>query len=541
VGIKEQDLTGSHRIKDRGYLVLNPDKGKIGTGDSATIIQYPEGAYQQVALCDNKILDITRPNALIYQTDTAPGTSGSPVFNDQWQVIALHSAGVGKKNAADDYIDKNGNKIPVVNGTIDSTQIIWISNTGIRISSLMEAIRADTSINNNPLIQDLFAPSYTDNKRNIQSMALPETIIHQNTNTPAVSIATDTVQPNVTININIGGATPKSIVVSLQQQPHPPAAQVQIATPDIFDEAYESKINAEANADYAACLGFDENFMGFKTPIPALNRQLRRQVACLKENSNAYILKYDHYSTIFHSIRRVPVVSMINVEGNPNERQDKTTRQDNWLRDNRIDLDIQLNDNYYSKSGFDKGHLSRREDAKWGNTPEEAEVAAQMTCRYTNACPQVPELNRAIMGYHGLWGTLEQIVLEKGVTKETGKSSKICVYNGPIFVDTDPTYKGVQVAMRFFKIIVWRNGKNKKKATAFVLSQEDLVGGIQFEELQFDKEFIEHQCSIAYIEKLTGLTFKTIRNYDTSPKANDKNAVGKIDSAGVENLISSHA
>ena len=160
---------------------------------------------------------------------------------------------------------------------------------------------------------------------------------------------------------------------------------------------------------------------------------------------------------------------------------------------------------------------------------------------YTNACPQVPTINRAIMGFHGLWGQLEQIVLEKGVEAEHGNASKICVYNGPVFVDTDPTYKGVQVPMRFFKIIAWRNDAGQMKATAFVLSQEDLVGGIRFEELQFDKEFVEHQCSIAYIEDRTQLTFAGINQYDTSPDKGNKNAVAGIDRNGVEAHIVKHA
>jgi V8-like Glu-specific endopeptidase len=30
---------------------------------------------------------------LQYTTDTLPGSSGSPVFNDAWKVVALHHAG----------------------------------------------------------------------------------------------------------------------------------------------------------------------------------------------------------------------------------------------------------------------------------------------------------------------------------------------------------------------------------------------------------------------------------------------------------------
>ena len=70
-----------------------------------------------------------------------------------------------------------------------------------------------------------------------------------------------------------------------------------------------------------------------------------------------------------------------------------------------------------------------------------------MTCMYTNACPQVPKLNRA----PGLWGDLEKIVLEQGVKKEAGTESKICVYNGPVFLDSDPVYQSVQVPYAFLQ------------------------------------------------------------------------------------------
>jgi len=275
--------------------------------------------------------------------------------------------------------------------------------------------------------------------------------------------------------------------------------------------------------------------------LPTLGAQLARKVAMFTANPKQFVLKYEHYSTIVHSIRRMPVVSAVNVEGDPVVRQDRAARVDNWLRDNRIDLSVQLTDDYYKSSGFDKGHMSRREDAKWGDNAADAESAAQLTCMYSNACPQVPTINRAVYGYHGLWGQLEQLVLEKGAEAERRDASKICVYNGPIFVDTDPTYKGVQVPMRFFKIIAWRNGAGEVKATAFVLSQEDLVGGIEFEELQFDKEFIEHQCSIAYIENLTQLTFTGINQFDTSPNKGDKNAVAAIDRVAVEAHLVEHA
>ena len=44
------------------------------------------------SLQDNLLLDWDE-RKLHYRTPTEPGSSGSPVFNDQWELIALHHAG----------------------------------------------------------------------------------------------------------------------------------------------------------------------------------------------------------------------------------------------------------------------------------------------------------------------------------------------------------------------------------------------------------------------------------------------------------------
>jgi endonuclease G len=239
----------------------------------------------------------------------------------------------------------------------------------------------------------------------------------------------------------------------------------------------------------------------------------------------------------------MPIVSVINIDGDPEKRKDHTPRKDHWLRDNRIDLDVQLNDKIYRNSRFDKGHMSRREDANWGDTGGEAHRNAVLTCMHTNACPQVPALNQS--SRKGLWGQLENLVLEGGVKEEEGKSAKICVYNGPIFDPNDRVLKGsdgIQVPVSFFKVIVWLNGKGQKKTTAFILSQEDLVDDGQFEVLAFDEleEFKEHECSISALEKLTGLVFTGIREWDTY-KSKNKKDVSRIGKDELESLISENS
>jgi len=64
------------------------------TEESRTyIIGHPRGYDQpQFSLQDNLFLDCDETH-LHYRTPTEGGSSGSPVFNDQWQVIGLHHAG----------------------------------------------------------------------------------------------------------------------------------------------------------------------------------------------------------------------------------------------------------------------------------------------------------------------------------------------------------------------------------------------------------------------------------------------------------------
>lgn len=59
--------------------------------EHVSIIQHPMGGYKQIALTNNAVVDIKAP-FLYYTTDTMPGSSGSPVFNDSWQAVALHRA-----------------------------------------------------------------------------------------------------------------------------------------------------------------------------------------------------------------------------------------------------------------------------------------------------------------------------------------------------------------------------------------------------------------------------------------------------------------
>ncbi len=58
------------------------------------VVGHPSGDALQLSLHDSELLDVCDHDRLLhYRTPTEPGSSGSPVFNTNWEVVALHHAG----------------------------------------------------------------------------------------------------------------------------------------------------------------------------------------------------------------------------------------------------------------------------------------------------------------------------------------------------------------------------------------------------------------------------------------------------------------
>ncbi len=75
-----------------GYLSLKPRNIKIKCEDRVNIIQHPGGQAKQISF-QNNFVEYVGENVVQYVTSTLNGSSGSPVLNDAWEVIALHHAG----------------------------------------------------------------------------------------------------------------------------------------------------------------------------------------------------------------------------------------------------------------------------------------------------------------------------------------------------------------------------------------------------------------------------------------------------------------
>ena len=93
VACEDQLLEGIEPIP----LLRNP--ATITRHERVNIIQHPQGRPKEVALHENRITRV-KDKVIHYQTDTEPGSSGSPLFNNEWDLVGLHHAGWTEGNTA---------------------------------------------------------------------------------------------------------------------------------------------------------------------------------------------------------------------------------------------------------------------------------------------------------------------------------------------------------------------------------------------------------------------------------------------------------
>jgi len=72
----------------------------ISSSGPINIIQHPGGGSKQVALRPFSLIPSEIPNLLRYTTSTLPGSSGSPVFDDDWNLLGIHKSGNAEFNEA---------------------------------------------------------------------------------------------------------------------------------------------------------------------------------------------------------------------------------------------------------------------------------------------------------------------------------------------------------------------------------------------------------------------------------------------------------
>ncbi len=158
VATRPAAVDGGAQLATYGFLPLNETTGKILLDEYVAVIQHPGGAPKKIALRNNKLVDLF-DDFIHYTTDTDRGASGSPVFNDQWQVVALHHAGVKRRDAEGRVLSVDG---LVWTPEMGEERVAYVANEGVRVSSIMADLQAAAEglpATQRTLLDELFAGS----------------------------------------------------------------------------------------------------------------------------------------------------------------------------------------------------------------------------------------------------------------------------------------------------------------------------------------------------------------------------------------------
>jgi endonuclease G len=294
-------------LANYGYLRLLADPGKLIKGEYVALIQHPDGNAKQAALRENQVI-WADDSFIHYETDTQPGSSGAPVFNDQWFMVALHHSGVPRTDGQGRWLKRDGTPW---RDTDADDEVDWIANEGVRVSRIFTAL----------------AEAGTTEAR--AALARITEAGADGTMLPIAAPATATPAP---IAAGDGGA-----LLERAKIVRPPAADA---------------------AKYADRQGHREDFLGadHRVPLPPLSPGFE-------------VLPYANFTVVFDRRRRLATYTIVDVDG-PTWRSIRRRRPDTWSFDPRLPAEEQAGPNLYDGTRYDYGHLVRRQDACSGNTPE---------------------------------------------------------------------------------------------------------------------------------------------------------------------------
>lgn len=492
VAVTETDPSGT-TLGSFGYCPLIRDEGKILIDDPVNIIQHPSGRMKQAVVRNNRLVNLPQRKAgserfAHYTTDTEQGSSGAPVFNDQWDVIALHHSGVPE-------MDKNNNPLDI-DGRVwrkgdGAHRLKWIANEGIRISRLVAFIEKETLTGAQAELRtQLFKHGHVD--------AGPQERIREREPDPPPA---PTPQPHATPIRRF--RIPISITIEVGETVEG-AGTAAGADLDGFAES------ARPEPDYDRRKGFDRQFLGVAVDLPKPSGALRRQIRTLTAGGTE--LKYHHYSVLMHGKRRLAAVSAVNVDLGARHQHERKGG-DRWFYDPRLPEDAQVGNEAYEGNPLDRGHLTRRADAAWGRTAAEAEHANNDTFHWTNCAPQHEVYNQSTKANREgvlLWGNLEE-----HIARQTRNGvRKLHVFNGPILSADDADYRGVvALPKEYWKLVTCLDDEGALKAYAFVLSQQSLIDDLPEEEFRVGP-YRPFQITLRDLERRTGFGFGALARHD---------------------------
>jgi endonuclease G len=89
------------------------------------------------------------------------------------------------------------------------------------------------------------------------------------------------------------------------------------------------------------------------------------------------------------------------------------------------------------------------------------------------------------------------------------------VFTGPVLAADDDPYRGVQLPRQFWKLVAMAKQDRTLSATAYLLSQAQLINGLEITPAAFSYgAYRTYQVPVHHIQDLTGLSFGSVADAD---------------------------
>jgi len=549
-------IAGSKRLDDFGYVPLSDASDKHMLGELANIVQHPEGRPKQIVIRENNLVarDDTS-QVLLYLADTEPGSSGSPVFNNEWEAIALH-------HWAGPHLETKG-----TDGRLLRSDV----NEGIRISAIVKTLRKADAIAD-PLSR----------------VAVTEVIQLWDASRRNGPVAPPAAREGLDVGVSAGtrhntdGSISWIVPVEINVRVpilSPAGGQPPVAPPVASRSAPAEAEKTSTEEDFSDRGGYESGFIpGFHVQLPDFSGVGYRTAKNLQATGadDPSELRYHHFSVVMNAERRLAAFTACNIDGSRIKAVNRETKavkdnptlhdldaeslgaeaSDAFRPDSRVAPEEQMGREFYkdqevpgfAKPAFpgndapanekkayhramaertarmlQKGHIVLRGDPAWG-TDDEALGAESDTFHYTNAAPQLGFFNQGSRDDHPgekgklRWRAVETFILRNAVVER----QRICVFAGPVFGAKDPEYRfGSKLPLRFWKIAVWASD-HKLHSVAVIADQGEVLkkltkgvpealgplhGAEAFDDPAELARVSQFLTTVAEIEELTGLDF----------------------------------
>jgi len=196
-----------------------------------------------------------------------------------------------------------------------------------------------------------------------------------------------------------------------------------------------------------------------------------------KTSTSEKIITHTGYSFLYNETHEQ--ASWVAYELTKEETNKLYDRTDNFIPDPKV-ASGSANDNDYSGSGYDRGHLAPAADMGWSS----ATMAESFY--YSNMSPQLPGFNR------GIWKKLEELVRTWAI-----EYNAIDIVTGPVLTSGLPTIgaDGVSVPKYYYKVILDYT-EPELKGIGFILPNASSSEPLQ-----------SFAVTIDSVEKFTGINF----------------------------------